>query len=474
MVRTILGFTPRFWVPHGARRRRAGIPVLLLAASLVLGCDDPQSPAAEDVFAHRNRGKSTPAVPGDVLPGTDLDVFAEAADAFGELETIDDGLGPIFNDRGCGACHSIPVTGGSGSQIERRFGRMDNGVFYGYDADHGGTLRQLFSNGTYTNPENGQVCEIPVEEEPQDATVNDVGRRTPPLFGLGLVDAMPDEFFEKLARRQPRSVRGVVSYVPVALPDPRDRHQSVGSLRVARFGWKGNVPSLLQFAGDAYTNEMGVTTQSCFEGKTILDFALENFPNNVPPESGCNGGDLAPLQPAHADVPEFTDDAVGPCDGNLTEIQDDLLLFTMFMESLAPLPSDVSLKSPYDRGEYLFTEIGCADCHVTTTFVTPRRPFNGVPGRYRFNPYSDFLLHDMGSLGDGIGATGDSEAETRLMRTQPLWGARYNTQFLHDGRAPDIESAIQAHDGQGARARRRFDRLRWREQRALIEYVLSL
>jgi len=106
--------------------------------------------------------------------------------------------------------------------------------------------------------------------------------------------------------------------------------------------------------------------------------------------------------------------------------------------------------------------------------VTPRHPFNGVPGGYRFQPFSDFLAHDMGSLGDRIGNTGDSEKTTRLMRTQPLWGARFNTRFLHDGRAADIPSAIQAHDGQAARVRRRYERLRRDEQEALVRFVLSL
>jgi CxxC motif-containing protein (DUF1111 family) len=80
----------------------------------------------------------------------------------------------------------------------------------------------------------------------------------------------------------------------------------------------------------------------------------------------------------------------------------------------------------------------------------------------------------MGSLGDGIGATGDAEWKTRLMRTAPLWGARFNRQFLHDGRAPDIRSAILAHDGQGAASRHRFNRLSSGDQHALIQYINSL
>jgi CxxC motif-containing protein (DUF1111 family) len=416
---------------------------------------------------------------GDPLPGTDPAAFEEAAEAFAEEETIEDGLGPTFNDLGCGTCHSIPVLGGSGEQIERRFGRLsaDGTTFFGFDTDEenqGGTLRQLFANGEYV-AENGQTCNVPVEVEPAGATIRNVGRRTQPLFGLGLVDAMPDAWFDFLARIQPASVRGVVQRVPVVLPDPRDPTQSIGSLRVGRFGWKGLVPSLLVFSGDAYDNEMGITTQSCFNGQTILEFGVENFPNNVPTPPGCQGGDLAPLQPPGVpDVPELVDDAVGPCDGGRTEIQDDLILFTTFMENLAPPPPDTSDPVGTVLGGFQFARVGCATCHTPIPFVTPRRPFNGVPGNFVFFPFSDFLVHDMGSLGDQIGQTGDPVAQTRLMRTQPLWGARFNPFFLHDGRATTIREAILAHDGQGAASRRAFQRLRANEQALLIRFVNTL
>jgi CxxC motif-containing protein (DUF1111 family) len=412
---------------------------------------------------------------GDALPDTDLKAFEEAKSAFGEIENIHDGLGPNFNERGCGSCHTTPVIGGSGEQIERRFGRVEDGVFLAFDTDEdnqGGTLRQLFAVDTYHH--DSTRCEIPVETSPSNANVRNVGRRTQPLFGLGLVDAMPDAFFYRLADAQPASVRGIVHRVPVVLPDPRDPSQHIGSERVGRFGWKGLIPSLLVFSGDAYDNEMGITTQGCFDGVSILEFAEENMPNNMPMPDGCNGGDLAPSQPDHPDVPEFTDDAVGPCKDGRTEIQDDLVLFTTFMELLAPPPRDFSDRKSIRLGEPLFTRVGCAHCHVTKAFVTPRRPFNGVPGHFAFKPYSDFLVHDMGSLGDGIGETGDSVAQTRLMRTQPLWGARFNEQFLHDGRASNIREAIQAHDGQGAAARDAFNDLDKADQRALIKFVRSL
>ena len=107
-------------------------------------------------------------------------------------------------------------------------------------------------------------------------------------------------------------------------------------------------------------------------------------------------------------------------------------------------------------------------------FVTPPTPFNGVPGNMAFFPFSDFLVHDMGSLGDGIGNTGDTVATTRQMRTAPLWGARFNTQFLHDGRAKTVRDAILAHDGQGLAARNAFASLGSTDQGLLLKFVNSI
>jgi CxxC motif-containing protein (DUF1111 family) len=88
-----------------------------------------------------------------------------------------------------------------------------------------------------------------------------------------------------------------------------------------------------------------------------------------------------------------------------------------------------------------------------------------------FFPFSDFLLHDMGSLNDGISQSG---AKGHEMRTAPLWGARIRTSFLHDGRAKTIPAAILAHDGQGLAARNLFANLSARERAQLVEFINSL
>lgn len=443
-----------------------------LALTAIAGCVDQ---GADQTEAVAETSQAVTAI-GSPLPGTDPDRFAEALENFAAVEESADGLGPLFNERACANCHNVPVIGGSGVQIERRFGSFEDGAFYGYDQardDQGGTLRQLFSNGTY---QNGNVtCTIPVEGEPADANVHNVGRRSLPLFGLGLVDAMPDGFFDFLAAIEPADTRGTVLRRKSDFPDVRDPGQSLTRTRVQRFGLKNQQTNLVSFAGDAYINEMGITTQSCFKGTAILAFANENLPNGHAIQAGCNGGDLAPANPpGNPNIPEFTDDTVGSCAGGLSEVQEDMDNFRFFMEHLAPPPRDLSDPFSVGIGAVVFAASGCASCHLAIPFVTPSNPFNGVPGNFVFFPFSDFLVHDMGSLGDRIGNTGDSLATTRQMRTSPLWGARFNTQLLHDGRAHSVREAILAHDGQGKAARDRFASLSSLEQSFLLKFVNSL
>jgi CxxC motif-containing protein (DUF1111 family) len=473
-----------------------------LAAGLIAACGGSDSDSTEP-SQQENISTVRHALVGDFLPGLQVssaDLLDEAEGAFAQVEAITDGVGPIFNERACGNCHFEGALGGSGPNTERRFGRFVT-AFDSLD-ELGGSLRQLFSLGNFNNPNlpvasrgrcqagNPTLCCVPVEAEPTQATVRNVGRVTTSLFGLGLVDAMPDSFFDGLAAAQPASIRGVVNRVPIALPNPGDSSQVVGGTRVGRFGWKAGVPSLIQFSGDAYVNEMAITTQSCIRGATVNAFALESAPNGLPGTflDGCD--DLAPRQtgpnPGGLTAAQWAqvDDPVGVCTNGRTEVQDDVFLFAVFMTALAPAPRDFSDQISIDRGQPLFNSAGCAGCHVTTTFRTPSTPpavrigdaaeFIRVPGNFAFNPFSDFLKHDMGTLGDRIGNDGDALATTRQMRTAPLWGIRFRNRLLHDGRCQDVACAIRAHDGQGAAARNAFNALSGDNQHNVVQFVRSL
>jgi len=453
---------------------------LLLAAALIgAGCgnmSDDTSTAQSSVL-------------GDRLPGIQATagLLSEASAAFNTFEGADDGLGPIFNAQACGQCHSNGAIGGAGEQIERRFGRFDNGVFNPL-ANEGGSLRQLFTLGSFTAL-NNTSCNVPLEREPADATVHNVGRLTTPTFGLGLVDAMPDSFFDGLVAAEPAAQRGTVNRGQIVLPNPGDPSQSIGTTRVTRFGWKAGVPSMIQFSADAYVNEMGISTQHCSRGTTVNAFAVESAPNGVPVSANCD--DRAPRQtgtnPGVLTATQWAqvDDAVGDCSGGRTEIQDDVFLFATFMTALAPGPRDLSDQISVTRGQPLFSQVGCNSCHVTTTFRTPASPAAvaidaagsesvRVPGNFAFNPFSDFAVHDMGTLGDQIGNAGDSLARTRQMRTAPLWGVRFRNHLLHDGRCSDVPCAVRAHDGQGAAARNAFNALSSDNQHNIVQFVRSL
>jgi CxxC motif-containing protein (DUF1111 family) len=435
----------------------------IISGGIAAGCAD--QPGEDELVEWSSTEQAIEAV-GDALPGTNATDFAEAKDAFIAVEEIEDGVGPVFNERACGNCHTQGAIGGAGVQIERRYGRVDNGRFNSL-ANRGGSLRQLFTVGPF-RALNGQSCNPPLEVEPAEAQIRNVGRLTTPLFGAGLVEALPDSAITVNAQNQAAGVRGTVVSARLLLPNPNDGGQALNGTRVGRFGWKAGIATLVQFAADAYVNEMGITTQHCIRGTSVLTFATESAPNGV---AAGNCDDLAPRQTL-AGIPANTDDVVGSCAGGLTEIQDDVALFTTFMTFLAPAPRLAIDPNINLQGGTVFNRIGCAQCHLLRDYVTPSRPANGVPGNFTFRPRSDFLTHDIGT-GDGIGNDGDSVATTNRIRTAPLWGLHHRTRFLHDGSATSIEGAIARHSNQAANSRAAFNALNASDRNAMLTAMRS-
>src|SRR5215217_2089491 len=119
-----------------------------------------------------------PAFPGSPLPGLtsrELELFRIGREDFLEVETAEEGLGPMFNGTSCAQCHNIPSVGGTGTIIETRAGyRDESGRFH---APPGGTVMHLFSVPPHD-------CQVLVYEE-----ANVVAHRiSMPLFGSGLVE----------------------------------------------------------------------------------------------------------------------------------------------------------------------------------------------------------------------------------------------------------------------------------------------
>lgn len=369
--------------------------------------------------------------PGDPLPGLtpgELDRFQAGKAAFLEVEGAIDGLGPVFTDDACVKCHDAPAAGGGSDIVELRIGRRVDGAFDplielgGPIVQHRGIGQGTGYNGDY---------DYAGEAVPSEATIQ-AGRRSTPLFGLGLVDAVPDETFHYIARLQ-RFLTPETAGRPHIV-----RRFATGEPAVGRFGWKSQIASVFDFTGDAYTNEMGITTPL------------------VPHENAPQGDPLAlASNPLPNDAPNEEDN-------------EDLVLFTDFISLLAPPPRG-PVTSEVRSGAILFSSIGCASCHIPVlrTGPSPVRALSNVS----FAPFADFLLHDMGSLGDGIE---QGDAGGREMRTAPLWGVSDQPSFLHDGRASTIQAAILAHDGQGKMARERFAALNATRKRTLLAFLDSL
>jgi CxxC motif-containing protein (DUF1111 family) len=399
---------------------------------------------------------------GDALPGVNGTTFATAKANFGAVESQQDGLGPIFNQNGCGTCHQNGALGGAGQQIEKRYGRIANGVFDPM-ASTGGSLRQLFGIGGYNVTVNGQNvnCNANADANPAPGATVFANRLTTPTFGAGLVELIPDSTIQGIAAAQPAAIRGTAVMNTIQLTSgPFTR----GQQHVARFGWKAVHASVADFAADAYLNEMGITTIHCNGTAPITDFATENRTDRAATNAVINGCPDDKL-PGTDDFAGNFNASTNSCSG--TDVQDDVANFAFFMRALAAPPRGSD--SSNGRGLTEFNREGCNGCHVTTTFTVT------INGRsVSFQPFSDFLVHDMGSLGDGIGNAGDSGATLRQMRTAPLWGLHNRNMMLHIGTSSDRAGAIRAHAGQGAAAAAAFNSASSSQQNDLLNFLGSL
>jgi CxxC motif-containing protein (DUF1111 family) len=359
------------------------------------------------------------------LPGLterDLKAFKAGLEDFIEVETVEDGLGPVFNGKSCAECHSVPSVGGSEPNVgvarETRIGRLFDGVFDPLDGSvsvnrGGGLLQQRAINLP--------GCSLNGEVVPPEATFVSL-RNSPPLFGAGLMEAIPEATIVGNALHNGGRPNRVFN------PD-------TGETELGRFGWKAQVATLRQFAGDAYLNEMGITNPK---------FPDEKLPHGQPIQSGCDP------------VADPEDDGSG------------VTAFTNFMRFLAPAPRR-PVTDHVRQGERVFSEIGCASCHVPTMMTGGRNSVAALRNK-PVNLFSDLLLHDVGT-GDGIE---QGEAKGSEFRTAPLWGLSRRDRFMHDGGSKSTEDAILRHGGQARNAVSGFGKLSSSDHDALLAFLGSL
>jgi CxxC motif-containing protein (DUF1111 family) len=351
---------------------------------------------------------------------------------FDEVETVEDGLGPTYNERGCGICHNNPVIGGSSQLRELRAGNTVNGVFSEPPSNQNRSLIQLRALSA-SIVENLNV--IPAQN-------TRAFRTTLSVIGDGFIEAIDSNDIEAVRLAQPAGFVGTRIDVGVT--------EAGGLTRTGRFGIKNQHASLVSFAGDAYLNEMGITNP--FDGSNGV---VEN--NSV-------GRSVAAFDTVQD--PEDEGDDVGA--------------FAQFMRQLRA-PGRGPITTAVTNGNTLFVQIGCSICH-TTQFTTA--PAGAVINRGAFTvpaalgskiirPFSDFLLHDIGT-GDGIVQNGGAGARN-MVRTSPLWGVRARPELMHDGLSLSFNDAIQRHAGVGGTfVRNNFNALSAAQRANIIAFLNSL
>lgn len=395
--------------------------IVLGAAALVVAgaCADltTEAPFEGDVFDGPLTG----------LTQEELAAFVRGDAEFGRAFSPNEGLGPIFNNVSCASCHS-----GDGR------GRVENALTR---FSQGGTLAQQLGGPQL------QDKAIPgAEAEVLPLGVDVSVRLPPPVFGVGLIEAIPEAAILALADEMDADGDGIsgrpnwvtpAGFVPASEPGGGPAPQ------LGRFSRKAQVSSLLQQSVEAYHQDIGVTS----------DFLpVENV--NPLASSPTDAAD-------HAPDPEIA--------------QSTVRAVVHYIRTLAP-PAPGPDTPTRMRGRDVFAQLRCSSCHVPQLMTGPN-PIAAL-AHQSVTLYSDLLLHDMG---DGLADNRpDGSANGREWRTAPLWGLRLMREFLngdafllHDGRAPTIEEAILLHGGEAQAARDGFAALDATDRTALLDFVGS-
>lgn len=370
------------------------------------------------------------------------ETLADDMSTFMEEDDIANGLGPVYNARGCVDCHANPVVGGGSIVSELRVGHRDaHGNFVNPTVTINDGADQIVGRSLINDR---AICAEAQERVPATENIHAL-RATTSTLGDGFVEAIDDRTLLAIAASQVLTTRGRIAGQPVLVPVM----EAPGHTRVGRFGWKDQQASLLSFAGDAYVNEQGITNR-LFSTNTT----------NV-----CGSGSAA------------VEDSTDPANG-----LQDIDKFASFMRSTKAPPRDAVLAGTPDaqQGAGLFHSIGCDTCHVSSITTAPAgTTINGgafvVPealGGKVIHPYSDFLLHDVGT-GDGIVQNGPQNTANK-MRTTPLWGLRTRSRLMHDLLSDTRNDAILRHGGEATGVVNSYRALTTQQKNALIAFLNSL
>jgi CxxC motif-containing protein (DUF1111 family) len=422
------------------------------------------------------------------LTADETTFFLDGQARFAEIEVVNNGsnngLGPRFNSNQCFSCHSQPSMGGTspaknplpdvaalagaknvvpwfivpnGPIREARFKKSGN-------AD--GEVHDLF---VITGRSDAPGCNIAQFDflpagnplTGQGGNQNIIFRIPTPVFGAGLIEAIPDSAIlaNQQANASAKSQLGIHGHANAHLSGNVNLSANDGT--ITRFGWKAQNKSLLMFSGEAYNVEMGISNQL--------------FPQERDETPSCV------FAPTPNDNLNFTTTPSTTSSGiSNPAVISDIEAFANFMRMLAP-PTPVPPTPSSEKGRETFARIGCVHCH-TPSFTTGKMIASGSAtspsaalSNQTANLYSDLLVHHMGKgLADGITQGGAGPDE---FRTGPLWGVGQRVFFLHDGRTTNLVEAIRDHKSKSSEANKvieHFNKLSTQEQQEIIDFLRSL
>ena len=419
------------------------------------------------VFDATSHAFSTPA------PNLSADGLAKHLEGDVEFEAafvtvpaeVNPGLGPVYNNISCINCHArdgrgrAPTSGEKLTSMLFRvslpnpagdvthgpvpvpgFGtQLNNRAIFGVPPE--GTVTIDYTEGELTTSDGIKVylrtpnykIEDTYQPLPKDVEISP--RVAPVVFGLGLLEAIPESTILALADEDDQDGDGISGKANYVWDVQKNR------LSLGRFGWKANQPTLIQQVASAYHDDMGITTSL------------------LPKESS----DGQSQYDGRGDDPELND-----------EILD---VVTFYVQTLA-VPARRDLDDPVvQRGEELFESAKCSGCHIPTLETGSLSEVPEVSNQ-TIHPYTDLLLHDMGpGLADN---RPDFLASGSEWRTPPLWGiglvkvVNGHTNFLHDGRARGLLEAILWHGGEAAQSREAVQGMSASDRDALIAFLESL
>jgi CxxC motif-containing protein (DUF1111 family) len=377
-----------------------------------------------------------------------------------------DGLGPLFNALSCSSCHLFDGRGAPPAEGEEMRSMLVRLSIPGVDHDGGplaeptyglqlqpraipGVMPEASTRITYQELAGAYLDGEPYSLRrptititalaygPMSGDVLTSARVAPSVFGLGLLEALPDALLEALADPDDADGDGISGRINHGWDEAR------GVVAIGRFGWKATQPTLRQQIAAAFGGDIGITTALFGDGEcTATQVECRDAPSGGAPE----------------------------CD-------DEILDFVELYARTLAVPARRDASDPEVlRGKALFTAAGCASCHLPVV-ETGAHPVDAL-AHQTIRPYTDLLLHD---LGEGLADhRPDFEASGSEWRTAPLWGiglletVNRHQLLLHDGRARGLAEAILWHGGEAEASREAFRAMSRSERDALIRFLESL